>query len=117
MTKILTGLAESLGDLLQQENTLLQQSDLAGATALVARKDALLAELTAACLKQPAALRNEASSELGLRLQALAKENHDLLRQAMDTQRQVIQLITCAAAPRAKGHPGGGRRPLTIAPA
>lgn len=102
MNQEISELAERLGALLETENDLLRRQQLAEVATLVRQKDALLNNLTEACLKLTASARSGALSPLGEKLRRLAAENHRLLDQAIKTQGQVIQIVTQAAAAQPK---------------
>jgi len=91
--------AASLADVLARENAALQRLDFAAAVALVADKEAALANLVSqgeAGSQQ--SLPPEAVS-LGRQLQALAAENRTLLERAIIVQTRVVGIIARAARP------------------
>jgi hypothetical protein len=106
-----SGLAEAgqrLADLLTQENDALKRLDFPSAVALVAAKEAALAELT----KQPR-LRSipPPLASLGRRLDGLATENQALLERAIAIQTRIVRIVARACAPppaavRYGGHSG-----------
>jgi hypothetical protein len=94
--------AAALADVLARENAALQRLDFPAAVALLAGKEAALANLTAlgeAMQHQP--LPAEAAP-LGRQLHALARENRALLERAITVQTRIVGIIARAARP-----PGG----------
>lgn len=88
--------AENLAALLEKENASLEGSDYPAAVALIPEKEALLARLTGLVARTPLAARGQDLSALGQRLQDLASRNQSLLRQAVDVQAKVVQIVAGA---------------------
>ena len=111
--------AQRLVDLLQKENEALKRLDFPAAVALVAAKEAALADLTKppATPMAPAPL---APTPLARRLVALAAENRSLLERAIAVQTRIVQIIARAAVPppatmRYNGYGGRTGRPRSAA--
>lgn len=99
---------QRLADVLEQENLALRRLDFPAAVALVAAKEAALAELTETPL--PTIQR----TALAQRLVGLASENHALLERAIAVQTRIVRIVARAAIPppavmRYNGY--GGRLP------
>jgi hypothetical protein len=109
--------AQRLADLLTQENEALKRMDFPAAVALVAAKEAALAELT----KQPKlGVVPPPLAALGQRLGGLASENQALLERAIAVQTRIVRIVARAAAPppAATRYGGpGGRNPAARASA
>ena len=99
---------QRLADVLEQENVALKRLDFPAAVALVAAKEAALADLTdpsAPAIQQMALARH---------LAGLASENHVLLERAIAVQTRIVRIVARAATPppaamRYNGY--GGRTP------
>lgn len=85
--------AQRLADVLIQENEALKRLDFPAAVALVAAKEAALADLTKPSV-QPVP-----PSALGRRLAGLAAENQALLEQAIAVQTRIVRIVVLACAP------------------
>jgi hypothetical protein len=98
---------QRLTDLLAQENQALKRLDFTAAVALLAAKEAALADLA-----RPSLLPM-ASTKMAQRLSDLASENQILLERAIAVQTRVVRIVAraCAPAPAATPYNGhGGRR-------
>ena len=121
--------AQRLVDLLQKENEALKRLDFPAAVALVAAKEAALADLTkppatpmapAPLAPAPLAPAPLAPAPLARRLVALAAENRSLLERAIAVQTRIVQIIARAAVPppatmRYNGYGGRTARPRSAA--
>jgi hypothetical protein len=98
---------QRLADVLEQENLALRRLDFPAAVALVAAKEAALAELTDSPL--PAIQR----TALAHRLAGLASENHALLERAIAVQTRIVRIVARAAIspPAVMRYNGYGGRP------
>jgi hypothetical protein len=102
--------AQRLANLLEQENAALKRLDFRAAVALLAAKEAALADLT----KPPATPITPAS--LVQRLGELATENQVLLQRAIAVQTRVVRIVARACAPPpalTQYNRDGGRTPPT----
>ncbi|MBN8889165.1 MAG: hypothetical protein BGP12_07230 [Rhodospirillales bacterium 70-18] len=120
MTNELIAAAVALADTLAQENAALAAVDLAGATALLARKQRdgeafAAAHARAAALVQagaPPGTQRLLTEAVGARLRDLAAENKRLLERAMRVQGRVIgslaQAVPRALATSPRYDAGGG---------
>ncbi len=84
---------QRLADVLEQENVALKRFDFSAAVALVAAKEAALADLT----NPPVPVIRR--SALTLRLAGLASENHVLLERAIAVQTRIVRIVARAATP------------------
>ena len=106
----LVAAANSLADVLTQENEALKRLDFAAAVALAPAKQAALAELTK---QQPIAAPSSPLIALGKRLGDLGAENQQLLERAIAVQTSIVRIVARAGAPppAVTRYGGQGRRP------
>ncbi len=96
MSNDLADAAQRLTTVLAQENDALKRLDFPAAVALVAAKEAALADMT----KQPRLpVLPPALVTLGQRLAALAGENQVLLERAIAVQTRIVRIIARAGVP------------------
>ena len=101
MNRRLIEAAVALADTLMRENAALLAQDLAGAAAMLERKQAAAAAFAAAQAEDTAPDAADADRQrLAARLRDLAAENRRLLEQAIRVQGRVIGIIGRAAAPK-----------------
>ena len=93
--------AGALADLLAEENAALQRMDFTAAVALLAAKEAALADMIARGGAVPANPPPPAATALARRLAQLAEENRALLERAIATQTRVVGIVARAACPPA----------------
>jgi hypothetical protein len=101
---------QRLADLLGQENAALKRLDFPAAVALIAAKEAALAELA----KPP--LLAMTRTALAQRLSDLAAENQILLERAIAVQTRVVRIVAraCAPAPAVTRYNGYGSRAPSV---
>ncbi len=101
MNRRLIEAAVALADTLMRENAALLAQDLAGAAAMLERKQAVAAAFAAAQAEDTAPDAADADRQrLAAQLRDLAAENRRLLEQAIRVQGRVIGIIGRAAAPK-----------------
>ena len=106
--------ANQVAAVLAQENAALQRMDLPAAVALVAAKEAALADLVREA-PLPSSALSPVVLALGRRLIDLAEQNRILLERAIGVQARIVQMIARAGQPtRETAHyrnPADRRRP------
>jgi hypothetical protein len=119
MSKDLAEAAQRLADRLAEENDALKRLDFPAAAALVAAKEAALAELTK---HQGLPVLSPALVAVGQLLANLAAENQLLLERAIAVQTRIVRIVARACAPppsaaRYGGHglPASPRRTAALA--
>ena len=107
--------AHRLADVLARENAALKQMDFPAAIALVAAKEAALADLARDAASVPADVRSPAVVALAQRLAGLAAEQRTLLDRAIAVQTRIVGIIARAVAPVRDGaryqHPNAPKAP------
>jgi hypothetical protein len=107
--------AERLADILARENAALNRLDFPAAVALLAGKEAALAEMA----QMPEPVRTPALVALAQRMRVLAEENRVLLERAIGVQTRIVQIVARAVTPAPQGarysRPDGWMKPQRAA--